>query len=236
MMRSDEDITLRDILLDAVAQEFAAELSDIKPVAVSSRFQKQMNAMVADPQRWAKRRVRPLWKKCMQTAAVILLVCSLSLGALMAVSPTVRAAVIHWVTEWYETHVLYRYAGEQISGELPQYEITALPDGYKEIERIEIPSALYVTYENQDGKRLYFDYSYMQQGSALDILTDGVEVRDVTVNGLDGQIFLSLDPKNDNTLAWIDPDANIQFTVGAFADESALLHMAESIVLVKSTK
>ena len=47
--------------------------------------------------------------------AVILLVFSLSLGSLMAVSPTVRAAVIRWVTEWYETHITYRYSGEQIT-------------------------------------------------------------------------------------------------------------------------
>lgn len=89
------------------------------------------------------------------------MVCSLSLGTLMAVSPSVRAAVMNWVTEWYETHILYRYSGEQISGELPRYEITALPGGYAETERIEIPSALYVTYENVEGRRLYFDYIYI---------------------------------------------------------------------------
>lgn len=62
MIKSAEDITLRDILLDAAAKEFSVELSDIKPVVVSFHFQKQMKAMVANPQRWAKRHVRPLWK------------------------------------------------------------------------------------------------------------------------------------------------------------------------------
>ena len=41
----------------------------------------------------------------------------------MAVSPTVRAAVVRWVTEWYETHVVYRFSGEQIADEMPQYGI-----------------------------------------------------------------------------------------------------------------
>ncbi|WP_312636206.1 DUF4367 domain-containing protein [Oscillibacter sp.] len=236
MTNDTERSALRGLFLDAAAVEFAAELSDTKPVAVSPRFQRQMNAMLTNPQRWAKRRVRPLWKKCVQTAAAILLVCSLSLGTLMAVSLDVRAAVIHWVTEWYETHILYRYSGEQISGELPKYEITALPEGYAETERIEMPSALYVTYENVEGRRLYFDYTYIQQGSALDILTEDVKTQDITVNGLEGQIFLSLDPKNDNTLTWIDPSANLQFTVQTLADESALLHIAESVSLVESTK
>ncbi|WP_367271221.1 DUF4367 domain-containing protein [uncultured Oscillibacter sp.] len=78
--------------------------------------------------------------------------------------------------------------------------------------------------------------SYMQQGSALNIVTEGVEVRDITVNGLEGQIFLSLDPKNDNTLTWIDPSANLQFIVDAFLNESDILHIAESVALVESTK
>ena len=236
MTNAAERSALRELFLDAAAIEFSEELFSTKPVVVSPRFRRQMNAMLTNPQRWAKRRVRPLWKRYVQTAAAILLVCSLSLGTLMAVSPSVRAAVMNWVTEWYETHILYRYSGEQISGELPRYEITALPGGYAETERIEIPSALYVTYENVEGRRLYFDYIYMQQGSALDIVTEGVEVRDITVNGLEGQIFLSLDPKNDNTLTWIDPSANLQFTVDAFLNESDILHIAESVALVESTK
>ncbi|WP_369281829.1 DUF4367 domain-containing protein [Oscillibacter sp. GMB15532] len=236
MTNDTERFALRELFLDAAAIEFSEELFSTEPVVVSPRFQRQMNAMLTNPQRWAKRRVRPLWKRCVQTAAAILLVCSLSLGMLMAVSPSVRAAVMNWVTEWYETHILYRYSGEQISGELPKYEITELPEGYVETDRIEIPSALYVTYENVEGRRLYFDYAYMQQGSALDILTENVEMGDITVNGFEGQIFLSLDPKNDNTLTWIDPSANLQFTVQTLADESALLHIAESVALVESTK
>lgn len=236
MTNDTERSALRELFLDAAAVEFAAELSNTKPVAVSPRFERQMNAMLTDPQRWAKRRVIPLWRKCVQTAVTLLLVCSLSLGALMAVSPTVRAAVIHWVTEWYETHILYRYSGEQISEELPKYGITDLPEGYVETERIEMPEYFCVTYKNEEGQWLRFDYSYMQQGSALDILTEGVEVRDITVNGFDGQIFLSLDPKNDNTLTWIDPSANLQFTVDAFLDEFTILHIAESVVLKESIK
>ena len=61
---------------------------------------------------------------------MLLLVFSLSLGSLMAVSQTVRAAVV----EWYETHITYRHSGEQIAGDMPWYEITDLLEGYGEIE------------------------------------------------------------------------------------------------------
>jgi len=62
---------------------------------------------------------------------MLLLVFSLSLGSLMAVSQTVRAAVVRRVVEWYETHITYR---QQIAGDMPWYEITDLLEGYGEIE------------------------------------------------------------------------------------------------------
>ena len=65
---------------------------------------------------------------------MLLLVFSLSLGCLMAVSQTVRAAVVRRVVEWYETHITYRHSGEQIAGDMPWYEITDLLEGYGEIE------------------------------------------------------------------------------------------------------
>lgn len=69
-----------------------------------------------------------------QKAVMLLLVFSLSLGSLMAVSQTVRAAVVRRVVEWYETHITYRHSGEQIAGDMPWYEITDLLEGYGEIE------------------------------------------------------------------------------------------------------
>ena len=157
--------------------------------------------MLANPLKWARKRARPLWKNVAQKAAVILLVFSLSLGSLMAVSPTVRAAVVRWVVEWYETHVTYRYSGEQLSGEMPRYEITDLPEGYAEDEskRIEWPEYISFTYYNpnkENDQGIIFDYTYMSQGGAADFLIEDAEVFSVTVNGLKGQLFLAEDWEN----------------------------------------
>lgn len=76
----------------------------------------------------------------------------------------------------------------------------------------------------------------MHQGSASDFVTDNMVVSDIIVNGYSGQLFLSQIPEQTNAITWADTDKNIQFTVDSFADESGLLHMAESVYLVKSTK
>ena len=226
-----ENATLRNILLDAAAAEFAQELSGTEPVTTSPHFRRRMSAMMSNPDGWAKRFRRPLWQKSLQFAAVILLVCSLSLGTLMAVSPTVRAAVVHWATEWYVDNVVYRYSGEQIVGQMPQYEITALPEGYAilENERLEDVSYVSIIYENTEGQWLYFDYTFMQQGSATQILTDGMTVSNITVNGFSGQSYVSQTPEQSSAVTWIDTDANLQFTVDGYFAEAELLHMAESV-------
>ena len=230
------DRMMQHVLLDAIKRDCEKETDDVPAFKPTRHYQRQIAAMLKDPLKWERRRARPLGKNVAQKAAVILLVFSLSLGSLMAVSPTVRAAVVRWVTEWYETHIVYRYSGEQIIGEMPQYEITDLPEGYIEDERVNWPSYVSVVYQNKDtGKTIYLDCTYMQQGSASDYVTDGVEVVPVTVNGLSGQLFLTDDWENKwNTITWIDAERNLQFEIDANVNRDVILHMAESVSLVKT--
>ena len=232
------DRMMQHVLLDAIKRDCEKETDDVPAFKPTRHYQRQIAAMLKDPLKWERRRARPLWKNVAQKAAVILLVFSLSLGSLMAVSPTVRAAVVRWVTEWYETHIVYRYSGEQITGEMPQYEITDLPEGYAEDERVNWPSYVSVVYQNKDtGKTIYLDCTYMQQGSASDYVTDGVEVVSIIVNGFSGQLFLTDDWENKwNTITWIDAERNLQFEIDANVNRDVILHMAESVSLVKTEK
>ena len=132
MTDQELDTLMRRVLLDSLKLDAESTASGELAFEPTPRYQRQMAAMVKDPLKWERRRARPLWKNVAQKIAVILLVFSLSLGSLMAVSPTVRAAVVRWVTEWYETHVVYRHLGAPMTGEIPQYTITDLPDGYVE--------------------------------------------------------------------------------------------------------
>ena len=242
MTDQELDTLMRRVLLDSLKLDLEGAAGGELPFNPTPRFQRQMTAMLANPLKWARKRARPLWKNVAQKAAVILLVFSLSLGSLMAVSPTVRAAVVRWVVEWYETHVTYRYSGEQLSGEMPRYEITDLPEGYAEDEskRIEWPEYISFTYYNpnkENDQGIIFDYTYMSQGGAADFLIEDAEVFSVTVNGLRGQLFLAEDWENRrSTLTWIDTEKSIQFTLMAALSESDILHIAESVSLIKLPK
>ena len=240
MTDQELDTLMRRVLLDSLKLDAESTASGELAFEPTPRYQRQMAEMVKDPLKWERRRARPLWKNVAQKAAVILLVFSLSLGSLMAVSPTVRAAVVRWVTEWYETHVVYRFSGEQLSGEMPKYEITNLPEGYVEDERVDWPTYISIIYRKANDENapwIYLRYVYMQQGTVNNIGTEGADIIPVTVNGIEGQLYLARNPdESDSTITWIDPDKNIAFIVDAALDADSILHIAECVSLVKTEK
>ena len=241
MTDNELDHLMRNILLDAIAldEESCKEDRTFEP---SLKHQRQMTAMLANPWKWAHSRARPVWKKALQKIAVIFLTFSLGLGSLMAVSPTVRATVARWVTKRYETHITYRYSGEQNTDEMPRYGISALPDGYEEVseERIEETNYIQVAYQNSlhpNSQTIYFDYTYMQQGSGADYSTENSNVLQVSVNGMQGILFVAEDVENMwSTLTWVDERADLQFSIDAAMKSDDIIHMAESVKLVEMPK
>lgn len=234
------DRMMQHVLLDAIKRDCEKETDDVPAFKPTRHYQRQMAAMLSDPLKWARKRARPIWKSALQKVAMILLVFTLSLGSLMAVSPTVRAAVVRWVTEWYETHIVYRYSGEQITGEMPQYEVTDLPEGYAETERVEWPSYVSIIYQkvnDENAPWIYLQYIYMQQGASSNFEIENADIIPVTVNGLEGQLYLTKDSEqSDSTITWIDPNENILFAVSAALNANDILHIAESVSLSKIEK
>ena len=119
---------------------------------------------------------------------------------------------------------------------MPQYEISALPNGYRETDYIVLPQNVSALYENDAGDMICFDYVYMAQGAAWQFETEGSELLDVTVNGCKGQLLVPDDPANWTTLTWIDPKQNLQFCIDAVGDKDSVIRLAESIVLKDTSK
>ena len=236
MTDKELDSELRQILLDAIALD-EESCEDRIPFEPSLKYQHQTALMLKDAIRWEKNRSRPVWKKYGQRVAAILLVAFISLGSVMVASPTARAMVLQWFREWYETYISYHYTQEgSIPETMPEYTITALPEGYKEniSERIEWPNYLQCRFENADESPILFDYIYMETGSISNIETEGAEIIEVVVNGCEGAIILPENSvKSDCTLTWINAEENLQFTIHASMDQNEILHMAESVKLIQ---
>lgn len=107
MTEGEENIIIKGVLLEAISRDFSEELSNNKEVSVSPRFKRQMMAMMNNPNKWAERHKRDYRRRFVKVVATIVLTCSLPFGVLTVASPTVRAAVIDWVVEWYESSIIY---------------------------------------------------------------------------------------------------------------------------------
>lgn len=146
-----------------------------------------------------------------------------------------------WVTEWYETHITFRYLGTPTEDEMPEYTIGALPNGYAEVdsEREEWPDYICIVYRNEvSGKTIYFDYTRMTQGYVNDFeVNSDTATSSVLVNGMQGYLFQEKNwERQRSSITWIDSDKNLQFTIHAYLPQSGILQMAESVSLFNSTK
>lgn len=131
------DEWLRDALLDANLLQFEKVLAEAgaQSFDFSPGYLRERTRMLADPFGWARRRGRSAWRRAARSAACVLLACTVALGALMAASPAVRAAVLNWLREFGGDSVTYSanpYASPTAPEDaaLQDWQITWLPEGY----------------------------------------------------------------------------------------------------------
>lgn len=240
MTDQELDQMLRRALLDAAAQEAEAlpqELPELSP-----RHGRSMRAMLRDPLAWARSRRRPALRTAARHAAArhaaaVLLVLVLSAAVLVTVSPQVRADITRWVAEQTGNVLDFQFRGDSPAQPIPQYQITALPEGYVETERTDAFAAGNVTYKNSDGDMILLSYTYMHDGAHDGFILDNTDtVSDIRVSGMPGKLILSSLEDHDSYVTWIDGASNMQFTVSAAIDEVSIIAIAESVSLCNSTK
>lgn len=237
MTECQENELLRDILLDAAAEEFAPEFSSTEQVETSLKFQKSMQSLLADPKKWAKRRQRPVWKRAAKMVATIALIGILSLGMLMLISPRVYAAVVNWVTEWYDAFVTYRFSGEHTEPDLPDYQLSYIPEGYcREPEILSTPDdfskATSMRFMSCSGEHwLFFQYAPTESGSALSIDLENMSVSEVSINGNLGHLYSSTTDAQSSCITWIDAKSNTYFIIDGYMSDDKLLCLAQSVTL-----
>lgn len=161
----------------------------------------------------------------------------LSATLLVTVSPQARADITRWVAEQTGNVLDFQFRGDSPAQPIPQYQITALPEGYVETERTDAFAAGNVTYKNSDGDMILLSYTYMHDGAHDGFILDNTDtVSDIRVSGMPGKLILSSLEDHDSYVTWIDGASNMQFTVSAGIDEVSIIAIAESVSLCNSTK
>ena len=124
-----------------------------------------------------------------------------------------------------------------ISLRLPLYEPTWLPEGYEEVERINVYPWVDIVWQNNEDKMLIVDYVDMSEVDSINIWSRGDEVESeaVFVAGCSGLYYPSSERDPGDGLVWIDEEKRLVFIVSSESiSKEMLIEFANSIICTEA--
>ena len=227
MAEKSFDPLLRQALLDASYLEYQSLWEAAEDPAFSPRYLRWRLRLLSDPFGWMKKQLRPLWVRILRTAACLLIVSVLALGSLVAVSPTVRAAVLNWLREISGNHVTYTSPEAPSPKNPPSWYPTFLPEGWSLEEAEGRSSRAEYCFAGKEG-RVTFRCAYPSGGSfGFSPEEEMVQNRrKITVQGYPADLY---EGEEQTYLIWQGQDGVLfSFSGNKIATED-LLNIAESL-------
>lgn len=224
------------MLTDVILSEAAAEAEhfllaivpeDGEPHVFSKRFERKMQKLV-------RRANHPIRYQIMRTAAAVALAIVTLFGAVMAVSPEARAAVIGWIKETFGVYT--HYSSDDLTPEDTnidpikyEYHFSVIPEGYRELMSKDIPGGKQYLYVNDLGDILQLAYSYEVDSGNLFVETENYQHYTGFVNNLPADIYIALQENETNVIIWQDKQNGIIFEIHAMSDQTELIAIAETV-------
>ncbi len=223
-----------DMLRNAAAEVREAMLDSLPPQedmnhVFSRRFERKMNRLIQKQKGG---------HQTLQRIAAVFLALLLGGGIWLTVDADASAAFRKWVQNVYENSIVYRFFNrtEEISP-LGQYRMMWIPEGYEENEINISNFYVVIEYGNKEGEKLYLHYTKLSERSQFEtILDEMMGPVEVTVDDMWGMFYQSKTPTHFNELLWFDDEHDIAFQLSSSLDQSVMLHIAENVYLVNSTK
>jgi len=215
----------------APALDRAAELDYLDKLAASGcerlvepppQAQRRMRAMLRNPSAFARRLRRPLYLRVLRTAAVIILTCALLLGAAMAVSPTVRAAVIDFVSSWFSDRTQYNVPDGTVG---TGWTFGYIPDGFELVDSMETDIQINRVYINDKSQGFIIAISTGQE--VID--NEHSDFYQTSINGRAADIYEATSEDQNNMIVMYDDSAGVTITLTSVIGVDELIKIAEGI-------
>lgn len=157
-------------------------------------------------------------------AATIAIVFSLTFAVLM-LQPTVRAAIIDVVVEFFEDYLNIKLAPDT-KKEFPlgDYTITYIPEGYTLTDSKDTQISNLRTFSKGDNVFSIYYYSHSIEKTSINILSNSYY--EITINGMKGYYIEYKDPDMNN-LIW--GDDTYSFSIRGTLPKKELIKIAENI-------
>lgn len=220
------------IITDEMIAEAAIEVNDAMLRSLpatddchhhfSARFERKIRRII-------RRVEHPVWTNVLQRAAAIVLLLLIGFSSVLALSPTVRAAVLSWIREQYESFISY-YWIDSTSDTVPsiRYSLDGIPEEYTLIESSDDVGCYTEIYTNQSGNLLYFSYSLTPTAAHYYVEAENSYVENIIIFGRSADLYISKDSIHNNSIVWYNEDNSVIFYLSALMDKNELIALAES--------
>lgn len=209
-----------------------------EPEECTGHFTPQFEKNIEKLKKAAARKVS--WKRFARSAVAAILVVLIGFSMLCAFNTEVRATVIGWFKKTFENYTTYWFNDNVEDDVIPEYDITWIPEGYELVFDETLPDTIMKLYQNPQNELEGFTFACFkpQVDSPVTAETLGAQyiVEQVHINGNAGDLYISLDPNESHGLIWSDNSNQVAFTITSFLPPEVILHIAESVKLVNSTK
>ena len=227
--RRREDGALRELLLRANLPEALDLPEGLEPVP--DALEERMAPFLARPFA-AGRRKKPLWARVLRTAAGLLLVLSLTAGAVLWASPAARvwaAELARMLMVWTDVSADFLFhGGDAAETDLSCWRPTWLPEGYEEVE-VWAPGGIYkITYENAEGQSLTLR-CISPNTSAVSMDNEHSDYSEITINGSKAYLLVSNAEGWQSSLIWTNEENSVMFILRGYISAEDLIRMAESV-------
>lgn len=224
-MQESGNFVITDAALQAAAEEVAmAMLLDVpaEPHTFSARFEKKMKRLL-------RRARHPVGYRVLRYAAAILLVITMLFGAVFAVSPEVRAAVINWVRSTFNEFFKYSSNETVLPDEEYEYYLPERFGDYSLLTTIDNENGKTYIYTNMQGKMLQFVYVNNGLSDSIFLKSENYDTYTSAVGTYPADIYIDRTSMEANVIVWQDPARDVLFTISAFASHEELLEFAGKV-------
>lgn len=233
-------LSFTDADLKVAAQEawevMAVSLSDINhdELEITAGFKDRIMQMAKkywENETIGKRQKR---RRALLRVAAIFIAILVGVSAFFALNTEARAVVQEWFREVYERLAIYRFYGAPMEDtRLPDYEPQWLPEGYKEVDRIndEEQGRFLVYRDPLSDDTLVLHYYYYEKDPMIVApqSAEGLIYEKGEVNGKEADLYYESDPTVAKLLIWIDEEQQLVFSISSILEKDDIYRIAENI-------
>ncbi|SDO01351.1 DUF4367 domain-containing protein [Acetanaerobacterium elongatum] len=231
-MRNRKQSPVEEKLKQAVTEGCLAELRALPAEAelagrysFSQGFLERMERLIKRHRR--SESVRKAVRGIGKTAAGLIIVTALLFGMLVAVSPSIRAAVASFITEWYSDHLAVYFRSNPEAEDRYIWRPQYLPKGYAEREEKRAGHIANVFYQDKAGNELVFTYIPRTGSFTVGADNEGKTQKDIKINGNKAILLETVTKDERSSILWETEEAG--FEISGVLNTNELIKMAESV-------